>query len=122
MRLMSERRSRPATRHAAICLMLPEDARDLSAVLRGKGIERLKAVVSGLPLLNIPDPICLDIVRQALAAMDRDGVFLQYTYGPASPLPRRLWKALGVEGRRVSWVPLNLPPASVWRYRKRVTG
>jgi phosphatidylethanolamine/phosphatidyl-N-methylethanolamine N-methyltransferase len=95
------------------------DARDLAGVLRARGIARVKAVASGLPLLNIPDPICREIVSQAFSVMEADGLYLQYTYGPTSPLPRRLWGALGVAGRRVSWVPMNLPPASVWRYRKK---
>lgn len=41
LRLMSELRSRPATRHAAICLMLPEDARDLSATALDLGASDL---------------------------------------------------------------------------------
>ncbi|MSO71418.1 MAG: hypothetical protein EXQ88_05325 [Alphaproteobacteria bacterium] len=99
--------------------VIKADARDLAGVLRAHGITRVKAVASGLPLLNIPDPICQQIVAQAFAAMGSDGIYLQYTYGPTSPLPLRLQKPLGLEGKRVSWVPMNLPPASVWRYRKR---
>jgi two-component system cell cycle response regulator len=43
LRLMSELRSRPATRHAAVCLMLPEDARDLSATALDLGASDLIA-------------------------------------------------------------------------------
>lgn len=41
LRLMSELRSRPSTRHAAICLVLPPDARDLPATALDLGASDL---------------------------------------------------------------------------------
>ena len=39
--------------------------------------------------------------------------FPHYSHCAASPLPHRKH---GRAARREAWTPLNLPPASVWRY------
>jgi len=97
--------------------VLQGDAADLRRLLRKAGIGPVKAVVSGLPLLSIPDRICLRIIAEAIEALNRNGVFVQFTYGPASPISRRILARLGLEALRASWVVDNFPPASVWRYR-----
>ncbi len=45
-------------------------------------------------------------------------MLVQYTYGPAAPVPPDLGAELGLIGERTSWVLANLPPAAVWRYRR----
>jgi phosphatidylethanolamine/phosphatidyl-N-methylethanolamine N-methyltransferase len=40
--------------------------------------------------------------------------FLHFSYCLTSPLPSR---RLGLAAERLAWTPLNVPPASVWRYR-----
>jgi phosphatidylethanolamine/phosphatidyl-N-methylethanolamine N-methyltransferase len=40
--------------------------------------------------------------------------FLLYTYCITSPLP---YRKLGLTAKREAWTPLNIPPASVWRYQ-----
>lgn len=114
---------RDATLAKVIAARFPEvrvlqgDAADLRRLLRKAGIGPVKAVVSGLPLLSIPDRICLRIIAEAIEALNRNGVFVQFTYGPASPISRRILARLGLEALRASWVVDNFPPASVWRYR-----
>ncbi|WP_299620143.1 class I SAM-dependent methyltransferase [Pelagibius sp.] len=109
--------------HRVIAQRFPEvrvlqgDAVDLRRLLRDAGIGKVKAVVSSLPLLSIPDRICLQIVAEAMAVLDENGVFIQFTYGPASPVSRSILTRLGLHGRRASWVMDNIPPAAVWRYR-----
>lgn len=97
--------------------VLQGDAAELRHLLRHAGIGPVKAVVSGLPLLSIPDRICLRIIAEAIEALTEDGVLVQFTYGPASPVSRRILQRLDLEARRTSWVVENFPPASVWRYR-----
>lgn len=101
--------------------VLQGDAAELRRLLREAGIGPVKAVISGLPLLSIPDRICLRIIAEAIEALTEDGVLVQFTYGPASPISRRIVGRLGLEGRRTSWVVENFPPASVWRYRPAAT-
>jgi phosphatidylethanolamine/phosphatidyl-N-methylethanolamine N-methyltransferase len=97
--------------------VLQGDAADLRRLLREADIGPVKAVVSGLPLLSIPDRVCLRIIAEAIGALTETGILVQFTYGPASPVSRRILARLGLEARRTSWVVENFPPASVWRYR-----
>lgn len=97
--------------------LLQGDAAELRRLLREAGIGPVKAVISGLPLLSIPDRICLRIISEAIEALNEDGVLVQFTYGPASPISRRILTRLGLQAQRSSWVVDNFPPASVWRYR-----
>ena len=43
--------------------------------------------------------------------------FLHYSYCVTSPLP---YRRHGLTARREAWTPLNVPPASVWRYQAAV--
>lgn len=97
--------------------VLQGDAAELRRLLRDAGIGHVKAVISGLPLLSMPDRICLRIISEATQALQEDGVLVQFTYGPASPVSRRILTRLGLQAERINWVVDNIPPASVWRYR-----
>lgn len=102
--------------------LLHGDATDLRHLLRVAGIDRVKAVVSSLPLLSIPERTCLRIISEATAVLDERGVLVQFTYGPASPVSRRIATRLGLQAERIGWVVDNIPPASVWRYRPPQAG
>ena len=82
----------------------------------GKADEsRVAAIVSGLPLLTFPRPLQDEIVRGAFAFLPPGAPFLQFTYGPMSPIPRERFK---IEGRVAKRIIANLPPASIWVYRR----
>ncbi len=89
------------------------NAADLASLLRPLGITRACAVVSGLPLLAMRESVRDRIVDGSFALLGRAAPFIQFTYGLASPIPRR---KLGVQGEVKSRVLNNLPPASVWLY------
>ena len=91
------------------------DAAALVECLRPLGIDRADAVVSGLPLLVFPRNIQDEIVRGVFELLAPGAPFIQFTYGPYSPVGR---ERLGVSGKVAKWVPANLPPASVWVYRR----
>jgi phosphatidylethanolamine/phosphatidyl-N-methylethanolamine N-methyltransferase len=81
----------------------------LPAALHG----RIGTAICGIPLVLLP----LEQQRRFVAAVEAVAPgrgFLLYTYCITSPLP---WRALGLSARREAWTPLNVPPASVWRYR-----
>jgi phosphatidylethanolamine/phosphatidyl-N-methylethanolamine N-methyltransferase len=83
------------------------------AELRGRPI---RAFVSSLPLLNEPPARRQDLVAEAFALMGPGGVFVQFTYGVASPIPRQIdGLTLSAEVGAPVW--FNLPPARVWTYR-----
>jgi phosphatidylethanolamine/phosphatidyl-N-methylethanolamine N-methyltransferase len=93
--------------------ILHGDAADLRALLIPLGIERVSAVVSGLPLLAMRESVRDRIIEHSFALLGPNAPFIQFTYGPASPLPRR---KLGVQGELKRLILNNLPPASVWLY------
>jgi phosphatidylethanolamine/phosphatidyl-N-methylethanolamine N-methyltransferase len=91
------------------------DARQLVTLLRPLGINAVSAVVSSLPLVSMPKRIRRQIVDQSFALMGEAGRFIQFTYSLTSPLARR---ELGLRGRVASRVWLNVPPATVWSFRR----
>jgi phospholipid N-methyltransferase len=46
------------------------------------------------------------------------GRFIQFTYGPASPVRRHERDALGLRMHRAGFAPRNLPPATVYVYQR----
>jgi phosphatidylethanolamine/phosphatidyl-N-methylethanolamine N-methyltransferase len=91
------------------------DATRLVDILRQQGIGEVGTVISGLPMVNMPLAFQRAIVEQGLAAVAPGGCMLQYSYSPISPVPA---KKLGVEAKLVRFVLRNVPPATVWRYRR----
>lgn len=93
------------------------DAYSFRQLLASRFGEPAAAVVSSLPLLVKSEKQRLDLLAEAFGCMNPDGVFIQFTYGPASPMPR--YKSFGPTFRaeRSPQVWLNIPPASVWIYQ-----
>jgi len=94
------------------------DARNLKRLLKARDLGPFKAVLSGLPLLSIPEVQRTSILAQSFDVLAQDGVFVQFTYGPLSPVPRVLTRSLELVKDRSAWVLKNVPPASVWRYSR----
>ena len=94
------------------------DARDLHRIVEHAGICPVKAVVSSLPLVSMTQRSRRAIISQAFATLPEDGAFIQFTYGPVSPVSRTLRAEVGIVGERRRWIRLNIPPATVWRYRR----
>jgi len=92
--------------------------RDVKALAEKAGVTRVKAVVSGLPLLSMDLKLRREIMRAAFQVLEPGGVFIQFTYGRQSSIPEPLCRRLGIVPRRVKWVMSNVPPAAVWEYRR----
>lgn len=116
-------------REATLCNIIRErfphvrlicgDARELGKLLEAEGIHQVKAIVSGLPLLSLSREVERDILQQCFNALPADGFMLQFTYVPRPPVGRAIALDLGLEATRSAFVLENLPPASVWTYRRR---
>jgi phosphatidylethanolamine/phosphatidyl-N-methylethanolamine N-methyltransferase len=92
------------------------DAYDLPAALAEVAGHPIAAVVSSLPLLNQPGYRRERLIADAFELMGPGGVFVQFTYGLLSPIPREVCaKRYSAQGGRPIW--RNLPPARVWTYR-----
>lgn len=77
------------------------------------------AVVSGLPLLSMSPRKVMAILTGAFQHLREGGVFYQFTYGPRCPVPRPILDRLGLKASLVGRTALNVPPASVYRIRRR---
>lgn len=94
------------------------DARDIQDIVVKAGAGPVKAVVSGLPILTMNDDIQTAIMGGAFQAMGETGVFVQFTYGRKSPVRPSILEAVGLTSVKAESVPRNIPPASVYHYRK----
>jgi phospholipid N-methyltransferase len=73
------------------------------------------AVISGLPLLNMPPRKVISILKGAFSYMGAKSAFYQFTYGPRCPVPKPFLDRLGLRATRVGHAVLNIPPATVYR-------
>ena len=81
--------------------------------------ERAGAVVSGLPLLLMRPGDVLRLLEGAFQRLRPDAAFYQFTYGLDPPVPRRMLDRLGLEVVRLGGTFANVPPAAVYRIRRR---
>ncbi len=79
---------------------------------------KIDAVVSGLGFLNMPNSIVQGIVAAAFEVLAPGAPFVQFTYGPKSPIAAPIVRALQLKVRRASFTLRNFPPASVYVYTR----
>jgi phosphatidylethanolamine/phosphatidyl-N-methylethanolamine N-methyltransferase len=91
------------------------DARRLPALIPPELHGRVGTVVVGIPLVLLPLAEQQRFV-DAIEAIAPGRGFILYTYCITSPLK---YEELGLVPKREAWTPLNVPPASVWRYTPR---
>ncbi|MBP2302902.1 class I SAM-dependent methyltransferase [Azospirillum picis] len=94
------------------------DATRMQRILQTHGWPECNAVVSGLPLIAMPLSVQARIVRSAFSMLAPDGLFVQFTYGPFAPVNPELIRRMRLKPRRFAWIARNLPPASVWTFRR----
>lgn len=97
------------------------NAMDLAVIARRAGFvadEAPDAAISGLGFLAMPREVQKGILEAVFAVLAPGRPLIQFTYGPASPIPRELLAELGLSVRRAGIAPLNLPPAFVFVYTR----
>jgi phosphatidylethanolamine/phosphatidyl-N-methylethanolamine N-methyltransferase len=87
-------------------------------VQAGISMEPVDAVISGLGFLSMPDEIVEKIVGAAFDVLAPGAPFVQFTYGPKSPIAPSIQASLGLQVRRASFTLRNFPPASVYVYTR----
>jgi phosphatidylethanolamine/phosphatidyl-N-methylethanolamine N-methyltransferase len=98
------------------------DAYSLTETLGNRLRRPPAAIVSSLPLLLKPEIQRISLLADAFQCMTPDGRFIQFTYGPLSPISRDKASALAFHVEASPQVWLNLPPARVWIYRRQAQG
>jgi phosphatidylethanolamine/phosphatidyl-N-methylethanolamine N-methyltransferase len=89
------------------------DAFELAKALPARLHGKVGTAICGIPLVMLPLAQQRRFVEAVESVAPGKG-FLLYTYCITSPLPHR---KLGLTAKRKAWTPLNIPPASVWRYQ-----
>jgi len=100
------------------------NALDLERIVEREGFASdggVDAILSGLGLLSMSKGFQRRILSAAFSALKPAGRFIQFTYGPASPVSRDLLTELGLSVQRggVAW--RNVPPAAVYVYTRSRT-
>jgi phosphatidylethanolamine/phosphatidyl-N-methylethanolamine N-methyltransferase len=75
-------------------------------------------VVSGLPLMSMPNSRVEAIARAVFAVLRPGGRLIQFTYAPRCPVNRPIRERLGLDARLQEVVWRNVPPARVYQLRR----
>jgi phospholipid N-methyltransferase len=97
------------------------DARQLPDLLAGTKTFAdgyADAVVSSLGFLSMPPSLVEQILVATFACLPPLGVLVQFTYGPKCPVSANTLKRLNLKAKRVDFTLMNLPPASVYVFRR----
>jgi phosphatidylethanolamine/phosphatidyl-N-methylethanolamine N-methyltransferase len=94
------------------------DAARLVRLLKAHDVKRVAAVVSSLPLLSLPAEVVSGIVHGVFDALPAGAALVQFTYGPAPPVPKSLRERLHLAGEHGPRIWRNVPPAVVWTFRR----
>lgn len=97
------------------------DARELEMMVRQIRFDEagpVDAILSGLGLLSMSRVTQRAILRAAFALLGPSGRFIQFTYGPASPVSRELLEELGLNAHRAGVAWRNVPPAAVYVFTR----
>jgi phosphatidylethanolamine/phosphatidyl-N-methylethanolamine N-methyltransferase len=89
------------------------DAFELAKALPERMHGKVGTAICGIPLVMLPIEQQRRFINAVESVAPGKG-FLLYTYCITSPLP---YRKLGLSAKREAWTPLNVPPASVWRYQ-----
>ena len=101
-----------------VCV-LHNDAKNLSLILAKEKINEINCIISGLPLLSIKATTRHKILYASFSLLAPGRKFIQFTYGPQSPIPKNIIAKhnLSASVKTKAW--LNIPPAKIWTYTKR---
>ncbi|TAG11029.1 MAG: hypothetical protein EAZ42_02095 [Verrucomicrobia bacterium] len=80
---------------------------------------KVASIISGLPLLSIPDDTVELIMRGAFELLEPQAAVYQFTYRPLCPVPGRVMDRLGLKSSCTHFAMRNIPPAWVFAISRR---
>ena len=92
------------------------DACRVGEILADRGITRLAAIVSSLPIKWFPIASQRAVIAPCLDRAGEDGSFIQLTNALVSPVAMG---ALDLDGCEIARVWSQFPPVQIWRYQRR---
>ena len=96
--------------------ILEADACAIDGILAERGITKLAAIVSSLPIKWFPIASQRAVLAPCLDRAGQDGSFVQLTNALVSPVAM---SALDLDGSEIARVWSQFPPVQIWRYRRR---
>jgi phosphatidylethanolamine/phosphatidyl-N-methylethanolamine N-methyltransferase len=98
------------------------DAMDLQKLLADAGVDRVDAIISGLPWTLFPESAQRGILEQVTRVLGPDSTFTTFAYRHVTRLPtqqrfRAMLESMFDEVRRTPTVWRNLPPALAYQCR-----
>ena len=93
-------------------------AQDLPRLLKTLGQGPITKIISGIPLRSMKPAECQLIAKSVAAVLEPGGLFVQFSYFKASPVPKEVAAEVGLTGECVGSAMNNVPPAFVWQYIK----
>ena len=99
------------------CHVIQGDATRLDEILARLPSGEVGTVISGLPMVGMPESFQQAIIEQGFKVVRKGGFMLQYSYSPIPPIPA---KKFGILAKVARFVALNVPPAFVWKYTRPV--
>ena len=84
------------------------------------GIGEYQCVISGLPLLAMNKALQRAILAEAFTLLRPGGSFIQFTYATRPPVAEAVAASLDLGVERIGMIVRNVPPATVFRYRRAV--
>jgi phospholipid N-methyltransferase len=95
-------------------LFYHDNAADIHSVMKQRHIEKFDYILSGLPFTNFPQELRDRIMEGVEESLKPGGIFIAFQYS----LQMRKQLAEQFEQVDFDFVPLNIPPAFVYRCRK----
>jgi len=96
------------------------DVREMDAQMLGAlPLENVGMVISGLPLLSIPEPVQGSIIKGAFDLMVAGGKYVQFTYGSKPPIAPEVLVENDLEWRILKKIWFNLPPAMPYVFTRK---
>jgi len=96
--------------------IIEADACTIGTILTERGVTKLAAIVSSLPIKWFPIASQRAVIEPCLARAGKGGSFIQLTNALVSPVAT---SALDLDGSEIARVWSQFPPVQIWRYRRR---
>ena len=93
------------------------DATTLSQRIPAHWLGKVSVVMSSLPVCNFSHEMKLRLVDDIFRMLRPGGIMVQFTYHLANPLSS---ERLAISGKPYKRVWGNIPPATIWLFRKRL--
>jgi len=93
--------------------LIHDSAEKISEYLAEHGFTKADAIVSSLPLANFPQELKQRILTESHTAMHQDSIYVQFQYSlNAKKSIKNTFKSV-----RITFTPVNIPPAFVYTCR-----